>query len=136
MKMRDAFQSIGQYSLECECGWNGTIATALPDADDEGALGCPECDRLLDSRMPPAPRRLGRMRISFELLVEILHLPIGIQIERIISDIAFDRVLEIVVAHPDLPIVRDKEIIQYVKPQYKHTWHPAYTETEFDQWVY
>lgn len=45
--------SITEYHLRCkDCGWVGRVDGVIPDIDDEGGLGCPECGRVLDSRAP------------------------------------------------------------------------------------
>lgn len=82
----------------------------------------------------------GRMRISYELLVELLALPTGTRIleTRDVEDFTMNAerdTLEIKLSCPDLPEVPEGEIIRLYAPQYSNTWHPAYTETQFDQWV-
>ena len=37
-------ESILEQPCLCpECGWEGTVATATPDIDGDGSLGCPLC---------------------------------------------------------------------------------------------
>ena len=48
--------SITDWPLVCDpCGWHGTVGDAIPDIDKDGGLGCPDCGRLLNSRMGNAP---------------------------------------------------------------------------------
>jgi len=53
--IREALRGITTVPLRCKCGWSGTVYDAVPDVDGDGSLGCPDCDRLLDSRIPSPP---------------------------------------------------------------------------------
>jgi hypothetical protein len=42
---------ITEVPCKCECGWAGTVWDCEPDIDGDGSLGCPVCERVVDTRI-------------------------------------------------------------------------------------
>lgn len=84
-------------------------------------------------------RHLGRMRLSFELLADMLF-PDGAKIVRVHEpcDGYTPEQVEIVVEHPDLPAVEEGGQIRVVVPQYERSGHRdgtlVLTELCFTDW--
>lgn len=61
----------------------------------------------------------GVLRVSYQLLVELLQLPEGARIERIVESTLEVDILQFVVAHPDLSEVGEGQIIPIVNPTFQ-----------------
>jgi len=43
-----ALRSIMDVVATCVgCGWRGTVEDCVPDCDDDGSLGCPQCQQIV-----------------------------------------------------------------------------------------